>query len=96
VSELSKLAGEARDNVKFLATLERHFKSISSGPLAGIADTLPPLMNALRMVRRAAPGAGGWLAASRVPAAALAACRRDALRLGPCGWSLQARPGAPS
>lgn len=28
-SELSKLTVEARDNVKFLATLERHFKSIS-------------------------------------------------------------------
>lgn len=41
---------QARDNVKFLTTLERHFRSISSGPLAGILDTLPPLMNALRMV----------------------------------------------
>jgi dynein heavy chain len=50
MAELTKLAGEARDNVKFLATLERHFKSITSGPLAGIVDTLPPLMNALRMV----------------------------------------------
>lgn len=28
-SELSKLTVEARDNVKFLATLERHFKNIS-------------------------------------------------------------------
>lgn len=36
--------------MKFLTTLERHFRSISSGPLAGILDTLPPLMNALRMV----------------------------------------------
>jgi dynein heavy chain len=50
MAELTKLAGEARDNVKFLTTLERHFKSITSGPLAGIVDTLPPLMNALRMV----------------------------------------------
>lgn len=41
---------QARDNVKFLTTLERHFRSVSSGPLAGILDTLPPLMNALRMV----------------------------------------------
>lgn len=41
---------QARDNVKFLTTLERHFKAITTGPLAGILDTLPPLMNALRMV----------------------------------------------
>lgn len=44
------LALQARDNVKFLTTLERHFRSISSGPLAGILDTLPLLMNALRMI----------------------------------------------
>jgi dynein heavy chain len=50
LSELTKLATEARDNVKFLTTLERHFKNIASGPLNGILDTLPPMMNALRMV----------------------------------------------
>eukprot|EP00798_Chlamydomonas_sp_ICE-L_P031817 gene31817-7021_t len=50
MAELTKLAAEARDNVKFLTTLERHFKNISSGPLHGILDTLPPMMNALRMV----------------------------------------------
>ncbi|KAF8069431.1 DHC1 [Scenedesmus sp. PABB004] len=49
-AELGKLAHEARDNVKFLTTLERHFRSIATGPLPGILDTLPPLMNALRMV----------------------------------------------
>jgi dynein heavy chain len=47
---LTSLLLQARDNVKFLTTLERHFRSVSSGPLAGILDTLPPLMNALRMV----------------------------------------------
>lgn len=50
LSELAKLASEARDNVKFLGTLERHFKNIAQGPLVGILDTLPPMMNALRMV----------------------------------------------
>lgn len=35
VTELSKLGMEARDNVKFLTTLERHFKAISHGPLEG-------------------------------------------------------------
>lgn len=41
---------QARDNVKFLTTLERHFRSISSGSMTGILDTLPLLMNALRMI----------------------------------------------
>lgn len=45
-----QLTVEARDNLKFLTTLERHFKSITNGPLPGILDTLPPMMNALRMV----------------------------------------------
>ena len=35
VAELSKLGVEARDNVKFLTTLERHFKAISHEPLEG-------------------------------------------------------------
>ncbi len=41
---------EAKDNVKVLTTLERHFKNISSGNLTAILDTLPSMMNALRMV----------------------------------------------
>ena len=50
IGELPKLYVEAKDNVKFLTTLERHFKSISSGTLTSVLDTLPPMMNALRMV----------------------------------------------
>ncbi len=50
LAELTKLSAESRDNVKFLTTLERHFKNVTSGPLQGILDTLPPMMNALRMV----------------------------------------------
>jgi len=43
---------EAKENVKFLATLERHFKNISQarGSLTAISDTLPSMMNAIRMV----------------------------------------------
>ena len=41
---------EAKDNVKFLATLERHFKNISNGNLSQIQDTLESMMNAIRMV----------------------------------------------
>jgi dynein heavy chain, axonemal len=50
LKELSKLHVEAKDNVKFLSTLERHFKSISAGSLHEVADTIPPMMNAIRMV----------------------------------------------
>eukprot|EP00960_Hanusia_phi_P039624 753955-Hanusia_phi.AAC.6 len=49
-STLLKLHVEAKDNVKFLSTLERHFKSISQGSLNEITDTIPPMMNAIRMV----------------------------------------------
>jgi len=48
--ELSKLYLEAKDNVKFLTTLERHFKNVSEGSFATILDTLPSMMNAIRMV----------------------------------------------
>jgi dynein heavy chain, axonemal len=48
--ELSKLHAEAKDNVKFLSTLERHFKNITTGSFSTILDTLPSLMNAIRMV----------------------------------------------
>jgi len=55
-AELTKLYVETKDNVKFLTTLERHFKnithykSIANGSLSNIADTLAPMLNALRMV----------------------------------------------
>eukprot|EP00466_Bigelowiella_natans_P011733 jgi/Bigna1/49976/estExt_Genewise1.C_620014 len=41
---------EAKDNVKFLRTLERHFKNIESGKLNVILDTIPSMMESLRMV----------------------------------------------
>eukprot|EP00818_Percolomonas_sp_WS_P004801 CAMPEP_0117449454 /NCGR_PEP_ID=MMETSP0759-20121206/7954_1 /TAXON_ID=63605 /ORGANISM="Percolomonas cosmopolitus, Strain WS" /LENGTH=4456 /DNA_ID=CAMNT_0005241931 /DNA_START=311 /DNA_END=13681 /DNA_ORIENTATION=- len=50
--ELTKMYMEAKDNVKFLETLERHFKNISRAQhsLLPISDTLPSMMRALRMV----------------------------------------------
>eukprot|EP00953_Heterococcus_sp_UTEX-ZZ885_P014982 8453-Heterococcus_DN1.PRE.4 len=48
--ELNKLYIEAKDNVKFLTTLERHFKNISAGSFSVVLDTLPSMMNAIRMV----------------------------------------------
>jgi dynein heavy chain len=50
LQDLMKLYIEAKDNVKFLTTLERHFKSISRGSLTVIAETIPSMMNSLRMV----------------------------------------------
>ena len=50
VADAKKLLVEARDNVKFLTTLERHFKTLETGSLTAMCEALPPLMNALRMV----------------------------------------------
>ncbi|KAJ3055760.1 Dynein heavy chain 10, axonemal [Rhizophlyctis rosea] len=50
LSELNKFYTEAKDNVKFLSTLERHFKNIITGRLSSVQDSLPSLMNAIRMV----------------------------------------------
>lgn len=50
-ADLSKAFVEAKDNVKFLGTLERHFKNIAHGAsFQVVIDTLPTMMNSLRMV----------------------------------------------
>ncbi len=48
--ELSKLYLEAKDNVKFLTTLERHFKHISDGTYQTILESMQSMVNGLRMV----------------------------------------------
>ncbi|NXO06678.1 DYH10 protein, partial [Oriolus oriolus] len=51
LSDLKKHHMEAQDNVKFLSTLERHLKNLSTGTGADvISHTIPSLLNALRMV----------------------------------------------
>lgn len=58
-NDLIKIYSEAKENVKFLTTLERHFKNLSiemnnqnyQDALVVIADTIPSMMDALRMVR---------------------------------------------
>lgn len=50
LGELTKFYTEAKDNVKFLSTLERHFKNIVTGSLSSVQDSLPSLLNAIRMV----------------------------------------------
>ena len=50
-SELHKYYVEAKDNVRFLSTLERHFKNLAHGANFNIVlETIPSMMNALRMV----------------------------------------------
>ena len=49
--EMSKYYLEAKDNVKFLSTLERHFKNLTHGAnFTIVVETIPALMNSLRMV----------------------------------------------
>jgi dynein heavy chain len=49
--DLAKFYNEAKDNVRFLSTLERHFKNICYGSSFHIvSETLPSMMNALRMI----------------------------------------------
>ena len=50
LAELLKLYTEAKDNVKFLSTLERHFKSLATGSLSTLQDTIVTMLNSLRMV----------------------------------------------
>ena len=53
-NNLSKMYHEAKDNVKFLSTLERHFRAVTNvtpgQSLQPIIDTLPSMMTAIRMV----------------------------------------------
>ncbi|CAH1233746.1 DNAH10 [Branchiostoma lanceolatum] len=50
-ADLTKFFVEAKDNVRFLSTLERHFKNLTHGTGFNVVlDTIPSLMNALRMV----------------------------------------------
>ena len=48
--ELGKLNAEAKDNVKFLSTLERQFKNLQSDDLGSIEQCLPSLLNGLKLV----------------------------------------------
>ncbi|KAH9515002.1 Dynein heavy chain 10, axonemal [Bulinus truncatus] len=51
LKDLKKYAIEARDNVRFLSTLERHFRNLKYGvSLQAVIETIPAMMNALRMI----------------------------------------------
>ncbi|KAJ9456696.1 Dynein-1-alpha heavy chain [Diplonema papillatum] len=53
-NNLAKMYHEARDNVNFLGTLERHFRAVGNvvpgQSLQPIIDTLPSMLTAIRMV----------------------------------------------
>lgn len=48
--ELTKLYMEAKDNVKFLSTLERHFKHLTDGSFTVVSDGMFSMINGLKMV----------------------------------------------
>nr|XP_057927697.1 dynein axonemal heavy chain 10-like isoform X1 [Doryrhamphus excisus] len=51
VAKLVKYCLEADENVRFLKTLERHFKNLATGAnFSVILETIPPLMNSLQVV----------------------------------------------
>jgi dynein heavy chain len=50
LKELNKMWVEAKENDKFLSTLERHFKIITQGTMFQIAEAINPLLNGIRMV----------------------------------------------
>lgn len=47
---ITEAANEAKDNVKYLSTLERFFEPLSGKDPNAVIDTLPALLNALKMV----------------------------------------------
>ncbi len=49
--DLARFYSEAKDNVRFLSTLERHFKNVCYGAsFHVVSETIPSMMNALRMI----------------------------------------------
>ena len=48
--EVHKQQAESKDNVKFLSTLERHFKVVQAAPFDQVREALPSMLNAIRMV----------------------------------------------
>uniref|UniRef100_A0A8C0ZLW2 AAA+ ATPase domain-containing protein n=1 Tax=Castor canadensis TaxID=51338 RepID=A0A8C0ZLW2_CASCN len=51
LTELFRFHTEASDNVRFLSTVERHFKNLTHGAsFRVVLDTIPSMMSALRMV----------------------------------------------
>jgi len=52
---ITEAANEAKDNVKYLFTLQRFIEPLYSGTASSIIDTLPALMNSIKVRLRALP-----------------------------------------
>ena len=50
IQVLTKLGIEAAENAKFLSTLERHLRILSDSSLPAVIQTIPSLMDSMRMV----------------------------------------------
>jgi dynein heavy chain len=50
LQSFTKVHAQAKDFVKFLTTLERQFKNITRGELTVIEETLPSLLNGLKLI----------------------------------------------
>ncbi|KAL7522596.1 hypothetical protein ACHAWX_007291 [Stephanocyclus meneghinianus] len=48
--ETTESANEAKDNLKYLSTLQRFIEPLYSGSVQSIIDTLPALMNSIKMI----------------------------------------------
>lgn len=48
--QLTDKLNEAKDNVKYLTTLEKFIEPLYTGDPQQIIDTLPALMNAIKMI----------------------------------------------
>lgn len=48
--QITEAANEAKDNVKYLSTLERFFEPLYGRDVSAIIDILPALMNAVKMI----------------------------------------------
>ena len=50
MQDFTKLFAQAKDFVKFLTTLQRQFMTVSKGELTVIEETLPSLLNGLKLI----------------------------------------------
>jgi dynein heavy chain len=48
--DFTKMYNEAQENVKFLVTLERHFKQLQSESYRIVSENMPSMVNGLRMI----------------------------------------------